>query len=239
MNESNLPTREDCFDIIREYHVPSHILSHSLAMAKLAVFLAERLKEKGISVNVDQVDRACLLHDIMRICDFEKLDYRKFNNTITEEDKAKWKRIRELYKGIGHEDAAYDVLREKYPTLALTVKKHRYMAMLDENERPTSWEEKLVYYADMRIMHDRIVPLKKRLQDGHKRNAFLHGADPQSKTNMAKVDRLIYRLEKQIFEKIGLNPTAVTNELIDSYKHNIYPANKRKVSHQVCRNKSR
>jgi len=221
MNKSNLPTRQECFELIRQYHVPSHIVNHSLAVSKLAVFLAQKLKEKGLRVNVDHVDRACLLHDIMRICDFEKLVYRKFDDTVTEEDKTKWKWIREVYKGIGHEDAAYDILREKYPALALTVKKHRYMAMLDEDERPTSWEEKLVYYADMRVMHDKIVPLKDRLEDGHKRNAFLHGVSPQNKINMAKVDSLIYRLEKEIFEKIGLDSTVVTDEFIDLYNHNI------------------
>jgi len=130
MNESNLPTREECFDIIQEYHVPSHILSHSLAVSKLAIFLAQKLKEKGLQVNVEQVERACLLHD-------------------------------------------------------------------------------------------KIVLLKDRLEDGHKRNALLHGTNPQSKINMAKVDNLIYRLEKQIFEKIGLDPTAVTDEFIDLYNHNI------------------
>jgi len=77
LNESNLPTREECFDIIREYHVPSNILSYSLAVAKLAVFLAKKLKERGVTVNVYQVDRACLLHDIVRICDFKELDYSK------------------------------------------------------------------------------------------------------------------------------------------------------------------
>jgi HD superfamily phosphohydrolase YqeK len=189
-------------------------------VAKLAVFLAEKLKEKGVTVNADHVDRACLLHDIMRICDFKELDYSKFEETVSDEDKAKWNQIRQIYQNIGHEDAAYDILREKYPRLALTVKKHRYLAMLDENQRPDTWEEKLVYYADMRVMHNRIVPLKKRLQDGHKRNAFLHGTETQSKANTAKVDPLIYKLEKEIFEKIGLNPTAVTDEFIDLYKQN-------------------
>ena len=221
MNESNLPTREECFDIIREYHVPSHILSHSLAVAKLAVFLTEKLKEKGVTVNVDHVDRACLLHDIVRICDFKELDYSRFNETVSDEDKAKWNQIRQRYHNLGHEDAAYEILKEKYPVLALTVKKHRYMAMLYEDERPTSWEEKLVYYADMRVMHDKIVPLKDRLEDGHKRNAFLHGVSHQNKINMAEVDSLIYRLEKQISEKIGLNLTTVTDESIDLHRHNI------------------
>ena len=221
MKELELPTRAECFELIKQHHVPSNIVKHCLAVSKLAVFLAQKLKDKGLRVNVKLVDRACLLHDIVRSCDFKELDYSRFEETISEEDKSKWNQIRQRYRNLGHEDAAYEILKEKYPTLALTVKKHRYMAMLNEDERPTSWEEKLVYYADMRIMHDKIVLLKDRLEDGHRRNAFLHRANPRSKINMAKVDSLIYRLEKQIFEKIGLNPTAVTDEFIDLYKHNI------------------
>jgi putative nucleotidyltransferase with HDIG domain len=215
MRECNLPTRKECFEIIEEFHVPSHILRHSLAVAKLAVFLAERLKEKGIGVDVELLDRACLLHDIARVCDFKELDYGKFDPSVTEEDKAKWAQIRARYAGIGHEEAAYDILKQKYPTLALTIKKHRYMAMLDEKARPDTWEEKLVYYADMRVMEDRIVPLKDRLEDGHKRNVHLHGTKVQSRINTSKVDPLIYRLETEIFDKLGLQPLEITDELVD------------------------
>ena len=217
MKRFDIPTRRQCFEIIKEYHVPPHILKHSLAVAKLAVFLAQRLREKGEAVNVDLVDRACLLHDIVRVCDFKELDYANFEQTVTEQDEAKWQQIRATYKGIGHEDAAYEILRQRYPLLALTIKRHRYMAMLDEKARPTTWEEKLVYYADMRVMHGKIVPLETRLREAHKRNVHLHGSEAQSKINTAKVDPLIYRLEEEIFDKIGLSPNEVTDEFIDSY----------------------
>ncbi len=39
MKKSSLPTRKECQAIIKEYHVPPHIVKHSLAAAKLAVFL--------------------------------------------------------------------------------------------------------------------------------------------------------------------------------------------------------
>lgn len=224
MKNFDLPTRQQCFDIIKEYHVPSHILKHSLTVAKLAVFLAERLREKGAAVDVDLVDRACLLHDIVRVCDFKELNYSSFEQTVTEQDKAKWQQIRARYKGICHEDAAYDVLKEKYPVLALTIKKHRYMAMLDEKARPNTWEEKLVYYADMRAMHGKIVPLETRLKEAHKRNVHLHGSAAQSKINTAKVDPLIYRLEEEIFAKIGLSSSEVTDEFIDSYQNKMQRA---------------
>lgn len=89
MKDYKLPTRKECFDIIKEYRLPLHILKHSLAVAKLAVFLAERLKEKGVTVNVELVDRACLLHDILKVCDLPESNYSNLEQSLTEQDKAK------------------------------------------------------------------------------------------------------------------------------------------------------
>lgn len=215
MKKYNLPTRKQCFDIIKQYHVPLHIVRHSLAVAKLAVFLAEKLKEKGIYVDVNLIDRACLLHDIARPCDFRESDYNGLKQTVTEQDKAKWQQLKAKYQGLFHEDIAYELLRKKYPELALAIKKHRYMAILDEKEKPATWEEKLVYYADKKVMHDRIVPLKERLEEAHKRNVHLHGTQNQSDINTGKVDPLIFELEEEIFSKIDLNPLEVTDELVN------------------------
>jgi len=209
MKKYNLPTRKQCFDIFKKLRVPAHIVKHCLATAKLAVFLAQRLNEKGILVDVHLVDRACLLHDIFRICELEKSDYGKSEQEIAHRGKTKLQQIK------SHEDAAYNLLKGKYPALALTVKKHRYSSLLDEKERPTTWEEKLVYYADKRVMHDRIVPLKERLEEAHKRNAPRPKA--QGGINPAKIDRLIYKLEEEIFSKIELNPDEVTSDFINSY----------------------
>jgi uncharacterized protein len=218
MKKYNLPTRKECLAIIEAHHVPSHIVKHSLAAAKLAVFLAQRLKEKGIAVDVNLVDRACLLHDIVRICDFKELDYSRFEQAVTAEDKAKWQQLRARYEGVPHEYAACDILKDKYPALALTIKKHRYIGILDEKEKPNTWEEKLVYYADMRVMHDKIVPLEKRLTEAHKRNVHFYKTEAQRLSTITKVDPLIYSLEKEIFDEIGLNPLDITDEFIDSHE---------------------
>jgi len=217
MKKNELPTRKECLAIIEEHHVPPHIVKHSLTVAKLAVFLAKRLKEKGIELDVNLVDRACLLHDIVRICNIKDLDYSKFEQPVTAEDKAKWQQLRARYEGIPHEHAAYDILKENYPALAFTIKKHRYIGILDEEEKPNTWEEKLVYYADMRVMHDKIVPLEKRLTEAHKRNVHFYNTEAQRRITIAKVDPLIYSLEKEIFDRIDLNPHQITDEFIDSF----------------------
>jgi uncharacterized protein len=216
MKDCNLPTPEECLAILAEYHVPPHIVSHSKAVAKLAVFLAQRLNENGEVIDVTLLEGACLLHDLLRVHDFTESDFNQFEQNLPEEEKAKLQKLREKYKSCSHEDAAYDILKEQYPALALTIKRHRYMALIDEKEKPESWEEKLLYYADKRVMHDKIVPLKERLVEGHKRNAYQHGSATQSKINTAKVDPLIYEMEKEIFKKISLDPLEVTEKFIDS-----------------------
>jgi len=209
MKKYKLPTRKQCFDMIKKHGLPSHIVAHSLAVAKLAVFLAEKLKEKGISVDIELIDRACLLHDIARPCDFRDADYKRLKQLITEQDKAKWQKLKSKYGGLCHEEITYELLKYKYPELATTIKKHRYMAILDEKEKPNTWEEKLVYYADKRVMHDRIAPLKERLEESHKRNVHLHGTKTQSDINTSKVDPLIFKLEEEIFSKIDVTPDLI------------------------------
>jgi uncharacterized protein len=217
MKDCSLPTHKQCLAILAEYHVPPHIISHGRAVAKLAVFLAQRLIEKGEAVDTKLLERAALLHDMMRVHDFKESDYERFEQNLPAQVRTKWQRLHEKYKSIPHELAAYEILKERYPTLALTIKRHRYMALLDEKDRPESWEEKLLYYADMRVMHDKIVPLKQRLAEGHKRNIHRHGSAARSKINTAKVDPLIFQMEKEIFGKIGLDPLEVTGEFIDSH----------------------
>ena len=217
MKDCSLPTRKECLALLAEYHVPPHMVNHCRAVAKLAVFLAQRLNENSAVIDIELLERACLLHDIMRVCDFSEPDYHQFVRNLPPEEKSKWQPLRAKYKTMNHEDAAYDILKERYPALALTIKRHRYMSMLDEQGRPDTWEEKLLYYADKRVMHERIVPLKERLAEGHKRNVLSHGSKANSKINTAKVDPLIEEMEKEIFEKIGLDPLEVTEEFIDSY----------------------
>jgi uncharacterized protein len=219
MKNYSLPTRNQCFDIINKYHVPLNIVKHSLATAKLAVFLAKKLKEKDIAVDVELVERACLLHDVARICEVKESDYNNIGMTVTEQQKTAWDKLKTKYNATGHEDTAYELLKERYPVLALTIKKHRYVSLLDENDRPDTWEEKIVYYADKRVMHERIVSLKERLDDAHQRNVHLRQMKGLNNIDTDKVDRLIFELEEEIFTAIGLDPAEITEEFIDSHSN--------------------
>jgi len=203
--------------LIRDCHVPTHIVWHSEATARLAVFLARKLIESGVSIDVDLVERACLLHDMFRVCEFPLQDFGRFEQPVSEEDKTKWLGLKERYGRMRHEDAACAYLQDRYPVLAETIRKHRYTAIVDDADRPRTWEEKIVYYADKRVMHNAIVPLGRRLADAHRRNATWRKAAGIDDAEIARIDAAIFELETELFGPTALDPDAVTSELIDMY----------------------
>jgi len=166
MQNFKIPTIEDCFKLLKQCQTPKHIVRHCEVAADFAVELARKISANGTDVNIDFVHRACLLHDIMRL------------------------------RGHCHEEEAYELLKEDYPQLALAVRKHAYRSLLDEKLKPQTIEEKIVYYADKRVMHDKVVPLKERLEEGHRRNTPAHC---KKTADTAHIDSLIVELEQELF----------------------------------------
>jgi len=193
-----LPSRKRCFELLEQYRVPIHIRRHCITVAALATLLAHKLTRKAIPINTELVERTCLLHDILRVCDFDKIEPGYFRQKPGSDDTRIWQKLKNKYKHLTHEQAAYELFKKDYPKLAETIKKQQYISMANEKTMPKTWEEKLAYYADMKVMHDKVVPLAERLDDAHKRNVHLHGSPQQSRINAAKVDPLIYELEKEI-----------------------------------------
>lgn len=197
--------------LIKEFHVPKHILAHSKKVAKVALFLGKKLIQKGEKVDLDLIEKGALLHDIVRICDFDPWEPHKFSENQTKRELEKWNFLRKKFKGIHHADAAYQIFMEKgYKNLAKVILKHKFVYILDKKFAPKTWEEKIVYYADKRVKHDKIVSLKERISDGKQRNVRGKKALALS----AKAEKKVYELEKEIFEKIGEKPEVVNNQFI-------------------------
>ncbi len=203
----NLPSREESFKILEDLRTPKHVISHSLMVNKVAVFLAKRLRQKGEKINLKLVDRASLLHDCLRVCDFNNFNQEYFEEEITEEDKVLWNKIKKKYSEKNHGQAACEFFKEKYPEMAEVIRKHEYSIILTEGFN--NWEEKLVNFADKRVKHDKIVSLKTRFEDGHKRYSddnFMMKEKRKQGVDIEKVDALNFELEKEIFSKLDIEP---------------------------------
>lgn len=201
---SSLPSREECYELLRRHQVPENIIRHSEQVTRVAVFLAQRLSDKGIAVDAELVERAALLHDLFKFVDFaDKVELKPES----------WRRVQESSAGRGHEELGYSFLRKRYPALASAIRCHGYAAVADSSCCPASWEEKIVSYADKRVMHEQIVSLAKRFEDGRRR--YNHEETDESRA----IERCYAEIEDKIFSILGLRPDCLA-EYLAEYRGN-------------------
>jgi putative nucleotidyltransferase with HDIG domain len=136
---TSIPTKEECMAILTNNKTPSNIIDHCKTVCKVAEEVADKLINKGTEVNKSLVIAAAMLHDIERTKD----------NHVVEGTK--------LIKSMG------------FPEVAEVVKKHGLYKLEDEDIKPRTTEEKIVFYADKRSKGNEVVTLKERIEDLKKR----------------------------------------------------------------------
>ncbi len=197
--------------ILEKYHVPAHIRQHMKKVAMVAVFLAKKIKKNGEKINIRALKQAALLHDLMKLCDGNTIDLKYFKKPPQVEEIEYWNRLISTYGHKKHVQAGYEVLMDNNePEIAGIVKKHGFHSIILEEEKPITWEEKILYYADKRVKHHKVVSLKERLQDG--RNRYV--PDGNISEDDKKIEQAIMILENEICQKAGILPETITETLI-------------------------
>ncbi len=188
-------------DLYKEYHVPEHVILHMQKVAYICEIFANELIKKGEIINTRLLVNAALLHDLLRVCDFSALNLKNFSQNITDQDIAVWQRLREKYGAKGHIHALKEILyANKEKELADLTVKHGFF----EIDNLHTWEEKILYYADKRVDGDNIVILKKRFNEGRKRNL-----SEKSKAEIKEIEEIetkVYKLEQEFIHKLGKLP---------------------------------
>lgn len=158
-----LPTRAQCEALWEEYHTPAHVRRHCTQVAQVALFLGEQLQQAGIDLNVELCERAGLLHDLVRVTEWEELRYDEFfDEPPSPQDIAAWEEQRKKWSPeVPHAEVNAEILRDNYPLLAAVVASHSVRAVYSLS----TWEEKIVHYADRRVAHDKIVTVEERFSD--------------------------------------------------------------------------
>lgn len=175
----------------KKWKTPVHVQNHIEVVRKVSVFCAQKLWEQGVPVDMQLVEASALLHDAVRYVDFSSFteeDFRHYKEEITPEKLDFWKKIRAQYRTVHHAHAMQHILElENLHATARTVASH-YTGEI-YRITPFSWEEKCVYYADKRALHDLCVPLSQRLEDGRIR--YNHEKNPQ-------LEEKIYAMENEL-----------------------------------------
>ncbi len=194
-------------DLYKKYAVPAHVKKHMMQVAKVAVAIGKRInsnKGKKI-VNLKILNYAALLHDLIKVCDFSPNDRIFFNNKYSEHQKETWRRLIKKYAHKKHIHAAAEILRTiNEDEIAGLVEKHDYKSVVAKNtsDRPNTPEEKIIYYADKRVLHDSVVDLKTRFSDGQKR--YAHEKTPLRLRKT--IEKKTYQIEKELCRRAGIAP---------------------------------
>ena len=63
------PSREECFELLKEYKTPPHVIRHCVKVTETALKIGSALNEKGFHLDLDLIQAAGLIHDIARVED--------------------------------------------------------------------------------------------------------------------------------------------------------------------------
>jgi len=168
--------RESCLALLQRYQVPGHIVSHSLRVAQVGVFIAAHLKMVGEDLDIGLVEAGGLLHDIT-----------KMDSVHTKQD---------------HALSAFRLLETLgYHAVADIARQH---VRLDWNIRHNSiiTEAILVNYADKRVKHTSIVTLSERFEDLLRR----YGTTPERREMIRKLLDEVVKIEPFIFTRLDIGP---------------------------------
>ena len=169
------PSREECYKLMCETGMLPNIVAHSLQVCRTATFLVERLRECGIKLDRDLVRASALLHDITK--------------------------TRSLTTGEIHAHTGAELINEMgYPDVAFIIGHH---VILDEtfvSDEPA--EVEIVNYADKRILHDRVVSLRERMDYILVRYA----KHPGDRERIARNWLRAKELEKKLFKFLPFSP---------------------------------
>ena len=130
------PDKKECFNIINDNKMMSHIIKHSMMVSVVAAFLCSHLVKTFPELNLELVKSAGLLHDITK--------------------------TRSFTTGEKHSDTGGKLVEELgFPETGDIIRQHVFLDNYN-NDLPVT-EAEIINYSDKRVLHDKVVPLDERL----------------------------------------------------------------------------
>ncbi len=180
MGELLIPSVKQCFQLIRQMEMMSHIKAHSLMVCQVAELLTDRLTRSDISIRLNRnlVYAGALLHDITK--------------------------TRSLKTGENHAATGDELLCEMdFPQVGAIIRQH--VALDEYFVSATPDEAEIVNYADKRVLNTDIVSLAQRMDYILER----YGTNLEYRQRLRRIGKYAEKTEKRIFGLIDITPEQV------------------------------
>ncbi len=179
-----IPTKTECYQLIHEMGMLDHIVAHSFRVCEIATYLADHMIKQNIQLNRDLVHTSALLHDITK--------------------------TRSIKTGEKHAQTGARILNDMgYPEVGSIIGQHVRLNNYSFSTLPEDVE--IVYYADKRVLHNKVVPLQDRMEYILKR----YGSDPERRQQIRQGWVETEKLEDKLFRYLSFAPeelNAITTE---------------------------
>ncbi len=174
-----IPSVQQCFDLMAKYEMLENIRAHSIMVERIASLIARGLREAGDNLSLDLVTAGALMHDIA---------------------KTRSLKTKENHSATGSEIC----LQNRLDELAEIVAQH--VVLKNFSKEGPVLEKEIVYYADKRVNHDKIVSLEERLAYLIKQYG---NGDETLIRRMGKNFDLCKQVENKLFSKLRFAPEDV------------------------------
>jgi putative nucleotidyltransferase with HDIG domain len=180
-----IPSVAQCTQLMVQYEMLANIKDHSFVVARITDLLSKELSRSGVGIDGELAVAGALLHDIAKTqC---------------------------LESRCSHAEVGVEIcLAHGFPEVAEIVGEH--VVLSDFSPSQLSAKE-VVYYADKRVNHDKIVTLQERLDYIVERYGK---GDPQLTERIFENFKKCCRIEERIFSFLDFHPDQVPGLVMTS-----------------------
>lgn len=161
--------------LLKKYKLPDNVVAHLLAVNRIAMDLARKINARGHKVNLELVDAASILHDIDKMQSLKEGNHGALSRKILE--------------------------GEGYPEVAIIAESHVLYNIISLGGLPCI-EAKIVFYADKRVNHDKVVSISERFK-------YFRERYPQYLENINRAEPLTLKLELELMELAGIDADSI------------------------------
>lgn len=204
-----LPSRIYCEELFEKYAVPAPIRRHCEAVARVGVFLGERLLQAKVCVDNDLIEIGCRLHDAFKAASLKELiPCPEWGYSPSRRELEIWSELRSRFNNTHETMIAAQILNEEFPDFS------KFVSLIGSTGNPSylsgGMELKIVHYADWRVQFDKIISFDERLNylcETYK-DSWIKSGIPWDKRYIEEKS-----LENEIFTHLSFAPDDLAAEM--------------------------
>ena len=171
-----IPTPEECYVIMERYGMLENIRAHSVMVEKVAYSIGLGIRDAGFSISLQKVTAGALMHDIGKTMCLNSND--------------------------NHAEVGRKIcIQNHFNEIADIVEEHIRLKNY-EPDQPVC-EKEIIYYADKRVNHDKIVSIEERLD-------YLIERYAKGRNDLKELIKLNFdqcrEVERKIFSRLDFHP---------------------------------